>query len=146
MTTTPSAASQLPRWLLAGLTAALRAAPEAIADARGNIAPPAPDTSVDLASGLAALLDFAHANLPAVITTLRTHPGEITAAAHVLDAMAGAGVPYAAEIRQWVLETPGALDAAEAWVDRLKGLLATFAPAPNPLGGMGADRVLHGRG
>jgi hypothetical protein len=133
-----SAASDLPKWLVA----ALSALPQAIADAKANVAPPAPLS----AGSIADMLDEANAELPALVAALRAHQGELTGAAVVLHSLAVAGAPYAEAIRQIVLEAPIIMAAAEIWLPRALLALRMFSPSPPPQpGGMGAGPRI-GRG
>lgn len=109
--------------------AVLAAVRQAVDDVRENRAPPA---AVPNPHGLADALERLNANLPAVITTLRTHQGEITGAADILAALAKAGVPHAADIEAALLAAPGALAAAEKWLPVILPFVTggIFAPAP----------------
>jgi hypothetical protein len=119
--------------------AIMRALPQIIEDVRDNEAPPPPVASL----GLADTLEHVSAVLPSIILTLRSHQGVVTGAADLLSAMADAGVPHAAAIRDAVLATPGALDAAEAWLPRVMWAASTFAPAATGIPGAWAGARGH---
>ena len=100
-------------------------------DIKSNTPPPPPSASADLAE----VLDHINANLPAVITVLRTHQGVLTAADDLLAVLAKAGIPYAGDLDAAVLAAPGALTDAQKWLPTILWALTTFAPAPTGIQG-----------
>lgn len=102
-------------------------------DIRENRAPPAPSATP---GQLAGALEQLHANLPAIIGTLRAHQGVVTGAADLLAALSKAGVPHAADIEAAVLAAPGALATIDKWLPWILPFFsgpAGGAASPGPL-------------
>ena len=123
-----SAPSAADTWaaILAGLK-------QAATDVAANRAPP---VATPNPHALADALERLHANLPAVIATLRAHQGVVTGAADILAALAKAGVPHAADIEAALLAAPDALAMVEKWLPFILPFLgggAAFTPASGPL-------------
>lgn len=111
------------------------AATKAVADYKANKAlpPAAPLTGAQAAAGLRSL----QVVLPEWIAALEAHPGAITAADDILEALDSQGVTWGPEVEQVLKASPGALKAISGWLPDILFALGAFEPAPNPFPGMG---------
>lgn len=116
-------------------SALLAASQKAYADYKANkpLPPAVPMTGAQAAAGLRSL----QAILPGWIAALEAHPGAITAADDVLEALDAQGVIWAPEVEQAINASPGALQAVSGWLPEILMALGAFEPVPNPLPGMG---------
>ena len=105
----------------------------AAADLKANAPRPAaaPMTSAD---ALAAL-ERVETALPTIKAWLAAHPGALTAADDLLDALAAQGVSWAADLRSGVDGASGALSAASAALSVLDELMKATAPAATGIPG-----------
>ena len=108
---------------LDALAASLKRVAIDIATNKAPPDPPAMGSLQDLGKAVAA-------HLPAAATFLAGHQGVVTGIADFLAALAVDGVPYAAEMRAALLESPKLLADAEQWLPSILWTLAAFGPAP----------------
>lgn len=113
-----------------------RALADAVHDLRSNTAPPAAPAG----GSLIDVLNEVEADLPAIVAYVAAHPGEITAAADVLQALSAEGLTWAAPLRDLLLRSPALLAEAESWL----AIARSFAPDPS-LGRPLDDTRFHGR-
>lgn len=111
----------------------LRAVQKAADDIKANRPPPPPVGSGDLAD----MLDQINAQLPAIITALRSHQGVLTAADDILAVLSEAGVTWATTADNAVLTAPGAFASAQKWLPMLIWELSAFHPAATGIQGDG---------
>lgn len=118
----------------------LERVPQVVDDVRNNRAPPTPVNAPDLAAILARM----NAALPAVVSALSTHQGEVTGALHMVAVLQAAGVPYADLAAEVLQAAPGIVAALDKWVPVAVSLVGSgewFSPAVVGIpGGWGGAR------
>lgn len=112
-----------------------QAAQKAVADYKANAPLPVrpPLTGEQMAAGvkkLQALLDEA-------VPILAAHPGAITAADDILDALDDGGFSWAADVEDGVNAIPGGLSMVRGWLPEAIWLLGAFQPAATGIVGDG---------
>ena len=98
----------------------------------------APLPAPTYAGSLSTLAKTVASELPSVSAFLAAHEGVATGLADFLAALAVDGVPYAAEFRTALLETPKLLADAEAWLPTIIWTMWDVSPAPT---GVTGDRA-----
>ena len=88
--------------------------------------PSAPPSGAQLAESARKF----QAALPWIIACLDAHPGAITAADDILEALKAGGLTWGADAETVVDGVPSAFATAESWLPTLIGLLTAFQPAP----------------
>ena len=110
------------------LAAALRGVAKGLVDYRANKARPASPAMTG--AQISAKLKQLQTSLPPLIAWLDAHPGAITAAEDILEALRAGGLSYAANLEDVTSGFPSALHKAEDWLPELIGLLSAFDPVP----------------
>lgn len=108
-----------------------RAVAKAIADATAN-KPRAPSPMLTGGDAAAALRQL-QAELPAIIAYVDAHPGLLTGADDMAEALKAAGYVWAGPVENIIDATPGALATVSGWLPDVLFALGAFAPAPQPI-------------
>jgi hypothetical protein len=104
----------------------IAAIPKAVADYQANQA--RPSVTMTGAQIAAAAAQFQNV-LTEAAPILAAHPGAITAADDILDALDAGGFNWAASIETGVDALPGGVDAVRRWLPTIMWALAAFQPA-----------------
>lgn len=110
-----------------------QAVAKAFTDFRANT-PPAPATPISGQAAADALRSL-QAQLPDIIAALDAHPGLITAADDILEALDAQGVTWASEVEAGVNAAPAGLATADKWLPDLIWALTAFQPAATGIPG-----------
>ena len=108
--------------------AVIRTIIQAFEDYKANKQRPAsePPSGAQLADSARKL----QSALPVIIAWLDAHPGAVTAADDILEALRSGGLTWASDAENAVNGAPSAFATAESWLPTLIGLLTAFQPAP----------------
>lgn len=110
-----------------------QAAQKAVADYKANkpLPPSQPMTGAQMAAGAQKL----QALLAEAAPILAAHPGAITAADDILDALDDGGFSWAADAEMGVNAIPGLLGSIRGWLPEIIWALGAFQPMPTGITG-----------
>ena len=108
--------------------AVIRNIVRAFEDAKAN--KPRPPQTPTTGQSLSVTIDRLSAILPVLKAYADAHPGELTAADDICDALTAAGFTWAVSLKSGVDAVPWMLAEASDYLPTLTFLLGEFAPAP----------------